>query len=54
MCLPLQEEAAQAAKDGLYRGILYAYVPIAYGVVGTVCHLLCTSAVLGRGVVDES
>jgi len=38
---PSDLQAAEKS-DSLYRAILYAFVPVHYAVVCTVCHLVCT------------
>ncbi len=40
---PTPEQAQAAADDGLYRGVLYAYVAIHLTVLVVVCHFMCTS-----------
>lgn len=37
--------AAADEDGGLYRRVLYAYVPVHYIILATVCHLICTHAV---------
>jgi alkane 1-monooxygenase len=41
---PTPEEAKSAAGNGLYRGILYAYVPVHWAVLVGACHLACRCA----------
>lgn len=41
---PAPSEVEAASSDALYRGILYAYVPVHWGMLALVCHLSCRSA----------